>query len=87
MLATIIVIVVVAVGAIAAGLAALMLRAWATAVLAGGGFAGRPLSSADIDAFIDSATFAVTVRRDSPPRRTRCGLTRACPASTGPSCG
>ncbi|GAB0106930.1 SRPBCC family protein [Nocardia sp. JMUB6875] len=53
-------------GALAAGVAALVLRGWAKGVLAGGGFSVRPLTAEQLDPFLTDATFAVTVRREFP---------------------
>ncbi|MEC3914625.1 SRPBCC family protein [Nocardia sp. CDC160] len=65
---TIIVIVaaLIVLGVLAAGIAASVLRAWTTAVLAGGGFSVRPLSTEQLDPFLADATFTVTARRQFP---------------------
>ncbi|MEC3954050.1 SRPBCC family protein [Nocardia sp. CDC153] len=58
--------VLIALGVLAASIAASVLRAWSKAVLAGGGFSVRPLSAEELDPFLTDATFTVTARRRFP---------------------
>lgn len=66
MLTIIIAAVIVVIVALGAGVAALILRGWAKAVLAGGGFSVNPLTAAQLDAFLTDAAFTVTARREFP---------------------
>ncbi|MFE3189649.1 SRPBCC family protein [Nocardia sp. NPDC059240] len=58
--------VIIVLGAIGAGIAALILRGWAKGVLAGGGFSVNPLTAAQLDTFLTDAAFTVTARREFP---------------------
>ncbi|MFF2551513.1 SRPBCC family protein [Nocardia sp. NPDC058058] len=61
----IVLIVLVVLGAIGAGITALLLRRWTVAVLAGRGFETSPLTSAQIDEYLDDkGTFTVTATRE-----------------------
>lgn len=63
----IIAIVLIVVGGIAAGITALLFRKWSRAVLSGGGFEVRPLTSGQVDEFLaDRGTFTVTAVREFP---------------------
>ncbi|MGW4242348.1 SRPBCC family protein [Nocardia sp. NPDC004722] len=58
--------VIIVLGGIGAGIAALILRGWAKGVLAGGGFSVNPLTAAQLDGFLTDAAFTVTARREFP---------------------
>ncbi|MFI1916958.1 SRPBCC family protein [Nocardia sp. NPDC020380] len=69
MLTTLIIVVValLVVGAIGAGIGALLLHNWTAAVQRGGGFKVQQVPAADLDEFLRTeATFAVTAQREFP---------------------